>query len=58
MAKEFVVEIELLEITSGAVDTRQAIFIGPADTIPQRCKFFTASRFGDHRCNQRLRRFF
>ena len=58
MAKKLVIEIELLEITSGAVDARQAIFISPADTIPERCKFFTASRFWDQRCNERLRRLF
>src|SRR5438309_1307203 len=49
VAKKLVIEIELLEITSGAVDARQAIFVGPADTIPERCKFVTASWFWDHR---------
>ena len=58
VAKKFVIEIELFEVTSGAVNARQAIFIRPADTIPERCKFFTTSRLWNHRSNERLRRFF
>ncbi len=44
-AAQFIVESELFEIATGAVNACQAIFIGPMQAGTKSCKFFGSSEF-------------
>src|SRR5215470_11331955 len=45
--QQFVVELQLLKVATGAVHARQAVFVGPVDSCTKRAQLFAPRRQGD-----------
>ncbi len=54
-AAQFIVEVEILEVTSGAVHARQPVFVRPFDARAESREIFAARRFRNNLCDKPLR---